>query len=250
VLLRAASLLVPASFRAEWLAEWRAELWYVPRPDALRFCLGAFRDALWLRRNSPSSHLESPLACLAFLALLAVVSLAIALRLPFPPHGPWPAHLRLRDLPEGCLAMLLLSALMLPAMRLAMGTTLWPRRLRGWLFLALKLALLQPIMLCGFSVLLLIGSVVPIAPQLGIFATWMLTFRWVLLDQRRRCPVCLHLLTCHVRIGTPSHTFLEWYGGESICARGHGLLHVPEVAASYSAGERWLALDNSWTALF
>ncbi len=44
-------------------------------------------------------------------------------------------------------------------------------------------------------------------------------------DQQRRCPVCLRLLTNPVRIGTPSRTFLEWYGAESTCSRGHGLLH-------------------------
>lgn len=47
-ILRNAALLVPASARAEWLAEWSAELWYVDR-DATAFCLGSFRDALSLR---------------------------------------------------------------------------------------------------------------------------------------------------------------------------------------------------------
>src|ERR1700691_1780369 len=90
--LRAASLLAPADRRAEWMEEWRSELWYVPRCRAMAFALGAFRDALWLRRNlseaerpSPMTrtgiHLESPLSCLAWLATLAAVSLFIAVRL-------------------------------------------------------------------------------------------------------------------------------------------------------------------------
>ncbi len=52
IILHVASLLAPSDQRAEWLEEWRSELWYVPRRGATRFCLGAFRDALWLRRNN------------------------------------------------------------------------------------------------------------------------------------------------------------------------------------------------------
>src|ERR1700683_3175569 len=90
--LRAASLLAPSEQRAEWFEEWRSELWYIPRCRATLFCLGAFRDALWLRRNlseaerpSPMTrtgiHLESPLNCLALLATLAAASLFIAVHL-------------------------------------------------------------------------------------------------------------------------------------------------------------------------
>ena len=46
--------------------------------------------------------------------------------------------------------------------------------------------------------------------------------------------MCLRLLTDPVRIGSPSQTFLEWYGRKSMCARGHGLLQAPEISASYS----------------
>jgi hypothetical protein len=248
-ILRAASVLAPAGERVAWLEEWHSELWYIPRHEAARFCCGAFRDALWLRRNSPRrAALESPVACLAFLAVLAAVSLWMAMRLPGPPGGLWPRHLRLRDLPAGCLGMLLLTCLMLPATRLAMAPPsaphapmAWPRALRNWTFLALKLALVQPVMLCGFIYLLLVGRWVPFVPQVGVFATWILTFRWILVDQRRRCPDCLRLLVSPVRFGTPSRTFLEWYGDESVCARGHGLLQVPEIAASFS-GEQWLRI--------
>ena len=64
-ILKCASWLVPNRQRAEWAAEWRAELWYVcerctgqsavqPRgvEDAVAFSLGAFQDAFWIRRNS------------------------------------------------------------------------------------------------------------------------------------------------------------------------------------------------------
>src|SRR5215467_7767681 len=90
-IVRAASLLTPWDRRAEWVKEWRSELWYIPRHEATRFCLGAFRDALCLRRDNPSTakrtgilHLESPLSCLGFLALMAAASIVIMVRLPLP----------------------------------------------------------------------------------------------------------------------------------------------------------------------
>jgi hypothetical protein len=247
-ILRAASVLAPAGERVAWLEEWHSELWYIPSSEATRFCCGAFRDALWLRRNTPRrAALESPVACLAFLAVIAAVSLWVAMYTPGPPSGLWPRYLRVRDLPEGCLAMLLLTCLMLPATR-AMGPAPaphtpmpWPRALRNGTFFALKLALVQPVMLCGFLHLLLVGRWVPFVPQLGVFATWILTFRWILVDQRRRCPDCLRLLVSPVRIGTSSQTFLEWYGDESVCARGHGMLQVPEIATSFSEVQ-WLRI--------
>jgi len=115
-ILRSAAVLVPESQRAEWLAEWRSELWHVRRDPGGRnvaaFCLGAFRDAFWLRRNgpdtgsNPGAHdflrlnvppppagiesfpdagvpaLSSPVQCLSWLAALGLLCLAAALLLP------------------------------------------------------------------------------------------------------------------------------------------------------------------------
>ena len=39
--------------RPEWLAEWRPNSGTLQGRAPCRFCLGAFRDALWLRRNAP-----------------------------------------------------------------------------------------------------------------------------------------------------------------------------------------------------
>jgi len=77
-IIQTAALLVPAPERAEWLAEWRAELWYVNR-RATAFCLGSFSDAFWMKRNTSvqvACHrfgLESPVKCLMFLAVLAAL---------------------------------------------------------------------------------------------------------------------------------------------------------------------------------
>src|SRR5262245_33272680 len=105
--IRAASLLAPRDQRAEWVQEWRSELWYIPRRRATLFCLGAFRDALWLRHNNLNpatrtrSHLGSPLSCVALLAVLATASILIVLRLPFPHLDP-SAPLKVRNLPWAC----------------------------------------------------------------------------------------------------------------------------------------------------
>lgn len=260
-ILRAASLLAPSDQRDEWLKGWRSELWYIPRHGATRFCLGAFRDALWLRRNNRSPekrtkiHLESPLSCLAFLATLAAVGFFVGFCL----SGPlrlrttyW--HLSARDLPVGCIVTLVLSCLLSPAI-LAVGRfpvnrhpMPWPSRLRRGVFLVLKIALVQPILLCGLLVWILIAPVAPFA-LLGILAAWILALRWVFTDQQRRCPACLRLLTNSVRIGSSSQTFLEWYGDESMCSRGHGLLHSSEISSSYSGKQQWLNLDGSWKRL-
>src|SRR5215470_18141388 len=148
-IVRAASLLTPGDRRAEWVKEWQSELWYVPRHEATRFCLGAFRDALCLKRDHPSAgnrtriHLESPLSCLAFLALLAAASIVIMVRLPLPHLTPSPP-VTVRDWLEACGRMLLFSCLFLPG-TLAVWRrpanyhrTSWPSRLRRGIFLVLK----------------------------------------------------------------------------------------------------------------
>ena len=64
-ILKMAAILVPRAARAEWLEEWRAELWHVwhicnqnngpaalhQKEEITAFSLGAFKDALWLWRN-------------------------------------------------------------------------------------------------------------------------------------------------------------------------------------------------------
>jgi hypothetical protein len=256
LILRAASLLAPADRRTEWLAGWQSELWYVPPPGATRFCLGAFQDALWLRWNDPSPeirswmHLESPIGCLSFLAILAALSFWIALHLPSLQGEP--RFESCREFLDGCSGMLMLSCGLLAAIRVAMGRSArephpmtWRVRLRLGAFLALKIALIQPFLFC----VMLASALTPVA-KLGLFLFLVLPCRWVWTDQLRRCPVCLRLLSDPIRIGSASQTFLEWYGAESTCSRGHGLLHISEVPASYSTQPEWLALGESWSELF
>ncbi|MBV9761783.1 MAG: ABC transporter permease [Acidobacteriaceae bacterium] len=74
---------------------------------------------------------------------------------------------------------------------------------------------------------------------------------WSLADQRARCRVCLRLLCFPVRIGCPGCLLLDWSGTELLCTEGHGVLHVPTLAASWDdQPQQWIAMDESWQGLF
>lgn len=251
-ILRSAAWLVPDGQRTEWLAEWKAELWYVRRSGeahSTRFCLGAFRDALWLRRNSPPNarhrvRLESPTQCLGFLGIVAATCVLFALRYhppdyPLLPIGPW------------LLPMLLTPLMALPGLlattSLRLGEYPAKRYGRRWVFFASKLALLVVMVFFGGLALwpIVLGAI-----GVCMVALYVLAFRWALSDQRQRCPECLRLLEYPTRIGQPSHTFLEWYGREFACVKGHGLLHVPETPTISLPTQRWQHLDASWGVWF
>jgi hypothetical protein len=258
-ILRNAALFVPAPERAEWFAEWRAELCYVDH-GAITFCLGSFRDALWLRRNNPNPRprfsLESPFRCVLFLVSLAALIMAIAL----PSWKLWlpacssPGSLQGREqFMFSLLGMYLLSLLVLLTLNpLALGECRANRyaptlriRLRRWIFLGIKIALLVP------TVFFAVGVIISIFPpaSLLLFLGWISGLRWALADQRRRCPVCLHLLSNPVEIGSPAQTVLGWYGTELICTRGHGFLYVPGAPMSWCSRQRWQYLDSTWSSL-
>ena len=123
-------------------------------------------------------------------------------------------------------------------------------RLRRWLFFTAKLLLIVPLV-CFAS--LDMAQLFPDAQSAQLFVTFvgmLASLRWVLRDQRRRCPVCLEFLRHPVHVGQPSRNFLAWNGTELICVVGHGFLHVPELPTSWFATQRWLYLDASWHSLF
>jgi hypothetical protein len=256
-ILRNAALLVPAPERGEWLAEWKAELWYVER-DATTFCLGSFRDALWLRSNSLSARrmfsLDSPLRCAFLLATLTLLSYLFAFGLPSrklliflcsPPAMEHFAFACFWLYLESLLVLLTLNPLTLgeyPASRYAPSLII---RLRRWIFLSVKIVLLAPIPL---FVCVALVSIFPPAPWIILFG-WIFGFRWALADQRQRCPVCLRLLTNPTRIGDPAQTVLGSYGTELICTRGHGSLYVPNVPSSWCSSQRWQYLAPSSASL-
>jgi hypothetical protein len=96
-ILSCAGFIVPRSERPEWIAEWTGEFWYLLHSDsaakspflqvqrsAISFCLGSFRDAIWLRANRSDSMgeerlwLRSPVRCVVFLSILAALAAGIA----------------------------------------------------------------------------------------------------------------------------------------------------------------------------
>ena len=126
---------------------------------------------------------------------------------------------------------------------------------RRWIFLSLKFSLV--VLLVHFTSLDVAYGVQAVSfttaqcIQLAIsFFGFLFAFRWILQDQRRRCPVCLRLLSNPARVGQASQNFLAWNGTELICAGGHGLLHIPELPTSWFSTQRWLYLDPSWSGLF
>jgi hypothetical protein len=256
-IIQTAALLVPAPERAEWLAEWRAELWYVNR-RATAFCLGSIRDAFWINRNTPAPlarcwfNLESPVKCLMFLAGLTALSVLLAFVMPGEP-GTGFRQDGYQDLPLACfgggleLLVILLSVRPLrlgeyPVNRYAPAA---PLRLLRWFFLAVKLAFVVSVALCGLLALALTAPPLASMMFLGLF----LGFRWALMDQRERCPVCLRLLSNPTRVGDPSQSFLGWYGTELSCSHGHGFLFVPGASTSWYETQRWQYLDPTWNTL-
>ena len=239
-ILRAAAFLVPRQERTEWVAEWKSELWYVLAAcpgEATAFCLGAFRDAFWLRctRAAVNSPRTSPLRCLMLLAVLAGAGVLLAMHM----SG------EIRIFPHALIVFVALVVLPV-ATPLDFGeypVNSHPVSWRGkrWMFFATKVVFLLSSVFCGS---LFLGSIglAPIQGQ-ALLVGYVFAFRWALLDQRRRCPVCLHVLTNPVRIGQSSRTLLAWYGTELICAKGHGVLQVPEIATSCYRTQRWLDLD-------
>lgn len=269
IILSSASLLLPHTHRAEWLAEWKSELWYVlqssddvPRPrlwdrTALFFCLGSFKDAMWLRRNSNNPNvrehawLQSPSRCLLFLMAIATVFISWFFR----PSGPFGTIIRTAQFRPVIFSHLLLIGMALFVLPVFTSLTLseYPAtsrssiraaRFRRCMFLFAKIILILSIAFCAT----LDFAPIVIVPQVTL-AGYLLGFRWALTDHRRRCPICLRLLANPARIGQPSQILFGWYGTEYFCAKGHGLMYVPEIRTTYST-QRWQDLDSSWGNLF
>lgn len=130
---------------------------------------------------------------------------------------------------------------------------------RWWLFFAGKTILLLAtcfvVSLEGTRrAFLIFTGVVP--SFVGPVCTWLflvttvLALTWSLHDQCRRCRLCLKRLGYETSVGTPGYLLLDWWGTELVCSQGHGMLHVPEMQASWLEMEHWTPLDDSWKPLF
>ncbi|HEY6248762.1 MAG TPA: ABC transporter permease [Candidatus Angelobacter sp.] len=130
---------------------------------------------------------------------------------------------------------------------------------RWWLFFAAKTVLL--IATCFVASLegtrwVLLTFTGSLPSYAGAISSWLLlvttvlAITWSLHDQYRRCRICLKRLEHESYVGVPARLFLDWWGTELVCSQGHGLLHVPEMKASWLEDEQWIQLDDSWKPLF
>jgi hypothetical protein len=168
---------------------------------------------------------------------------------------PTPQDLYLFALFLAVLSLPAITAVSLGESSLCLQQTSWPGRLRRWSFLTFKIALLLPIVYF-VSLDLAYGCTAIGHEQAGLvqlfstFSMCLFGMRWVLKDQRQRCPVCLRRVAHPAQVGHSSRTFLEWNGTEMMCLGGHALLHVPSLPTSWFGAQRWLYLDPSWAFLF
>jgi len=168
---------------------------------------------------------------------------------------PTPQGLYLFGIFLALLSLPAITAVSLGESSLCPQQTSWPGRLRRWSFLAFKIALLLPIVYF-LSLDLAYGCTAIGREQAGLvqlfstFSMCLFGMRWVLKDQRQRCPVCLRRVAHPAQVGHTSRTFLEWNGTEMMCMGGHTLLHVPSLPTSWFGAQRWLYLDPSWAFLF
>jgi hypothetical protein len=128
-------------------------------------------------------------------------------------------------------------------------------RLRGWAFLGTKFALVAALGYFGASdvAYCCFPGYSPSAELLqlfGAFGICLAGLRWAVMDQSRRCPVCLRMVTHPAKVGIASCSFLGWNGTEMVCMGGHVLLHVPNLPTSWFSRQRWTYLDKSWDFLF
>ena len=149
----------------------------------------------------------------------------------------------------------LASIIIVPSVRLRMPK--WNPRAAAF-FAAKTGLLLAVVLLCGIEFthatsITMLGGTDAITEPLS---TWLFMLGsmgalvWSIADQRRRCRVCLRRLGMAAHVGCPGCLLLNWAGTELVCLEGHGMLHVPEMAACWQEPDRWTSLDDSWQELF
>lgn len=216
----------------------------------LPFALGLSETQLWLRIKSFDTRsalsLDLPLRCVLFLTVSAGLIFLLARRadalssLRF--QGPEGVAVGLFWMYcESLLVLLTLNPLVLGEYPQNAHAPSLLIRLRRWLFLAIKIVLLPPILFLATAA---VARIFP--PAAGIlFVGLIFGLRWVLADQRRRCPVCLHFLANPVELDGHTHMVFQPHGTELTCARGHGSLYVPDAPTSWCQKQRWQYMSIS-----
>jgi hypothetical protein len=77
----------------------------------------------------------------------------------------------------------------------------------------------------------------------------LFVLRWAILDQGRRCPVCLRRLAMPSATGAWSSLLINPAGTELLCDQGHGALTVSATGGLAGEVRRWITLEDDWRAL-
>ncbi len=275
-LLRCFALLVPWVDRENWVAEWKGELTYVMRRRhgglALLFAFGSLQDAAWFRwdrvQSATTKQLRSPSWKICLGRLLGLLALACVCSRLEPGFAQAPFadlyNIRVDASLSHVVLEIFIAFAALPAVT-SLHPGHYPTKTSAghrftavpfWVFLVSKA--LMVIVIChfiGLSVTHLgesaaIFSNSPEAYQairdgltplqfLMTFASCLYGLRWVLQDQRRRCPVCLHCLGSLQSSGLRARIFIGVSRSERPCVKGHGSLVVPDFMTSWVATQFW-----------
>ncbi len=128
---------------------------------------------------------------------------------------------------------------------------------RYWLFFAGKVVLVAGAALAVEVELAAANALNPYPSRFvfGLLLDWasvvfvLLMLRWAMLDQSRRCPVCLRSLGVPVSSGSWSSPLLAPATTEMLCDQGHGALTIAETESSFGEIRRWIAMEDSWREL-
>lgn len=275
----AAACSLPALVRAEWLAQWNSEIWYVhdqgaKRIDTWRFTLGSLEDAVDTRREFPeeSHHLvHYPSNCLVTMTLLNAVLMSLGL-LVFPYRAASVAAARhsylLREIAAewkestasgslhqqvALIEVTFVVSLLLTTIISSTQLVPWCKRERGRVrykikalsFFSAKLLLGIPLVyfavLALSSLFVMTRETTPLQMD-ALIAGYLVFLRWTRLDQNRRCPTCLQRLSSPVHVGRRSWALLDWNLHEYICPEGHGVMQIPTAPLMGQSTQEWVPL--------
>lgn len=151
-------------------------------------------------------------------------------------------------------SLILAALIVAPTLRLRMPR--WNPPAAGFflakLCLSLTVVLLTGIEFTRASSITMLGG----ADGYTAVSTWLFVMgstgalAWSIADQRQRCRVCLKRLGMAAYVGCTGCLLLDWAGTELVCVEGHGMLHVPEMAACWQEPDQWTFLDETWQELF
>jgi len=254
-LIRYGQRVVPESNRGEWVSHWHAELCHLRGRGVAcgrhGLAFGLLLDAAWLRKESwRHSFSGSAFLCLTILAmLLSTAALPVLILAGNLKMFATTIDSSMPSFVFGSLPIVIVS-LFTARTPVEVRALSLRSRIKACIFHACKIALLVPLtfLLCVdlFAPLHPLSSFPAFLLQSFAFALFaLIAFHWAALDCNLRCKHCLSSLAEPVRVGCPSHNFLQRNGFELLCVKGHGLLSVPEIETSSYSSRRWFPRNET-----